>query len=159
MRRAKLQRQKENFVSVREKVKFLEQKADEADKNDTDNDATIDNDERDKETPATDSETTPAAGPIRPEDIPGAVRVLPPGRRSPSALFFSRSHSTLGFNNTLNGASKRHRSASVDNSINNNNNNPWNLPKLEPFPFKPGPITTNNSLKSSQTNIERNRGV
>ncbi len=172
------------FVSVREKVKILEQKVEEADAAEAEAAAAAAEEEGAKEDeeespmqappPSGRSETPTASAnaPIRPEEIPGAVRVLPPGRKSPGAFATMRSISSLGFGGARGnvGHSRRSRSSSVDSSFvpllglhrasplvpsptrpgrdqssalspsRRLSDDVWNLPKLEPFPFKPDPV-------------------
>ena len=86
---------REEFVSVKEKIKMLEQKVEEQDYIENDVENEISNEERYTSDVTTSSErqtpTTPTTPKIKPYDIPGAVRILPPSSSSPITCKFNSS--------------------------------------------------------------------
>ena len=123
---------REEFVSVKEKIKILEQKVEEQEnmeneiENETFADDTIDAiSSSERQTP-----TTPTTPRIKPYDIPGAVRILPPASSSPITC---KSHSST--------IRKGRRSNSVDQYSTSHRASPILSPIRAPRSAQPSPIS------------------
>ena len=123
---------REEFVSVKEKIKILEQKVEEQDnmeneiENETFADDTIDAiSSSERQTP-----TTPTTPRIKPYDIPGAVRILPPAASSP--ITCKSNSSTIR---------KGRRSNSVDQYSTSLRASPILSPIRAPRSAQPSPIS------------------
>ena len=86
---------REDFVPIKDKIKFLEQKMEERDKieSELENDTTMDEKLSSDALPQIDrnTPTTPTTPKIKPHEIPGAVRILPPAASSPISFKFGSS--------------------------------------------------------------------
>ena len=86
---------REDFVPIKDKIKFLEQKMEERDKieSELENDTTMEEKLSSDALPQIDrnTPTTPTTPKIKPHEIPGAVRILPPAASSPLSFKFGSS--------------------------------------------------------------------
>ena len=147
---------REEFVSVKEKIKFLEQKVEEQDniESELEHETTFDEKPSNGSLPQIDRQTptTPTTPKIKPHEIPGAVRILPPAASSPLSFRFGSS--------SLKRA-RRSNSMEQYNSMckSSPNSSPLTLPRsAQPSPLNGmSPFFRKLSMEYSNTQFDTNK--